>query len=151
MPRARTNRLLYVHLESVRAEECGCVECQQVINLKFRVSQRVNYSQQKKTKLVRVKSRETKSKYRQEMLPANNGPGCNNLRMYPQKRLFLQEPDGATSRRRHSSFCNSFFDQVQHGDACLPPQEAYEWSKKFRNCVKSVAAAARAGLSRLQH
>jgi hypothetical protein len=46
------------------------------------VSQRVNYSKRRKTKLVRVKSHEKKFEYREEMLPANNVPGHNNLHMY---------------------------------------------------------------------
>jgi hypothetical protein len=64
------------------AEEGGSDECQRVINLKLRASQRVNCTKQRKTKLVRAISHDKKFKCRQEMLPANNVPGHNNLHMY---------------------------------------------------------------------
>jgi hypothetical protein len=35
--------------------------------------------------------------------------------------------------------------KVQYGDACLSLQQVYEWSRKFRNSVTSVADAPRSG------
>jgi hypothetical protein len=66
---------------SKAAEECGSVECQQVINLKFLASQRVNGTKHRKTKLVRAISHDKKFNYRHEMLPVNSVPGYN-LHMY---------------------------------------------------------------------
>jgi hypothetical protein len=35
--------------------------------------------------------------------------------------------------------------KVQYGEACLSLQQVYEWSRKFRNSVTSVADAPRSG------
>jgi hypothetical protein len=35
--------------------------------------------------------------------------------------------------------------KVQYGDACLSQQQVYEWSRKFRNGVTSVADAPHPG------
>ena len=35
--------------------------------------------------------------------------------------------------------------KVQYGDACLPQQQVYEWSRKFSNGVTSVEDAPRPG------
>jgi hypothetical protein len=35
--------------------------------------------------------------------------------------------------------------KVQYGEACLSLQQVYEWSRKFRNSVTSVADAPRPG------
>jgi hypothetical protein len=35
--------------------------------------------------------------------------------------------------------------EVQYGDACLSPQQVYEWSRKFLNGVTSVTDSPRPG------
>jgi histone-lysine N-methyltransferase SETMAR len=35
--------------------------------------------------------------------------------------------------------------ELQYGNACLSLQQVYEWSKKFKNCMSSVAATPRPG------